>query len=140
LFGADQQLQCWRATSAELQLLGAVSLKDQPASGAQGLDGAAMHLCSQAWLQVHPDRYHQIEAVGLGIKALEVVALAVDGDPSGGGELLGFAQAHRAEILRYNAMAEAGQIHRIAAFSFGEAKGIPWGQGAGLEAKEVVWL
>jgi len=90
------------------------------------MGATAKHLCSQAWLQVHPDRYHQIEAVGLGIKALEVVALAADGDPSGGGELLGFAQANRAEILRHNAMAEAGQMHRIAAFSFCQAKGIPW--------------
>ena len=55
-------------------------------------------------------------------------------------QFLGFAQPHRADVLGAHLVAKLGEKHRIAAFAFGQAKGLACLEPRGVLVEEIVGL
>ena len=66
---------------------------------------------------MHPDRHHQIDALRSGLEPGQIAAADLDRHTAAARQRFGLGQPHGAEILGEHAMAQLGQMHRIAACS-----------------------
>jgi len=89
---------------------------------------------------VHPDRCDQIEAVGFEIERRQVAAQGGDVDPFLLRQCFGFAEPYWADVLGADLVPQLREEHRIAPFSFGEAKGLAGGETSCVLPEEIVGL
>jgi hypothetical protein len=116
-----------------------VSSRIQVAAGAQLLQRHAVHLGTQGWRQMHPDRQHQIRTPGSRGVVLKVAAAGGQGYTTLAGQAFRLRQPRRADVLHGHPVTEFRQKHAIATLAFRQTEGVARRQTLRLFPQNIVW-